>query len=451
MKLNRRSIGFIIQKYFILFIVGVITLLWVFEVVLLNPIYKEVKIREIQNIAQNLKNESYEYYEDIGLGSNSLIVLYEDGGLEKYYGPKKMGFLQTLEYQFYLEELKVGQEKTITATITSVDPSKEPMEEKIVVLVKVTEKHMYAVYTMIRPPESIIQTNQYIIILTSILLLVYSVIISTVINKKISKPIMELNDNAKKIKDNIDATTFKGQGYHEIEELTQTLNEMREAISKVDMLRNELIGNVSHDLKTPLTMIGGYAEMMKDIPMERNEENLDIVIEETRYLTSLVNDLLDMSSLQNELIEIIPENTEIRSIAEKIITRFKAYYPERSLKLEAKEEIELLTDPKLFQQILYNLINNAIQHTDTDILVRITEDKEYHKIEVIDYGKGMDEEVLKTIWERYYSTKLDHQRSKGNSGLGLSIVRNIFQKMSYPYGVQSEENMGSIFWFKIPK
>lgn len=125
-----------------------------------------------------------------------------------------------------------------------------------------------------------------------------ALIFAAIMSKKVSKPIIKINESAKELAKGNVAVHFDGEGYREITELNDTLNYAAEELSKVENLRRELIANVSHDLRTPLTMITGYAEVMRDIPGENTPENVQIIIDEANRLTSLVNDMLDISSFR---------------------------------------------------------------------------------------------------------------------------------------------------------
>lgn len=127
-------------------------------------------------------------------------------------------------------------------------------------------------------------------------MILFSVMLALVIAKWIFRPIEAINNSAKMLATGDYSTQFKGTGYKEIAELSETLNYTAKELSKVELLRQELIANISHDLRTPLTLISGYAEAMRDLPDENNSENAQIIVDETKRLTTLVNDVMTFPS-----------------------------------------------------------------------------------------------------------------------------------------------------------
>ena len=222
----------------------------------------------------------------------------------------------------------------------------------------------------------------------------------------------------------------------------------------MDELQHELIANISHDLRTPLTMIGGYAEVMRDLPDETTPENLQIIIDETARLTSLVNELLDFSRLQtdNETMTAEPFalTSSIRSIIIRIakLTEKDGYH----VVFEPDESCWATGDEKRIAQVIYNLIGNALTYTGPDKQVTVTQRLKEDKVRVSisATGKGIPQDELDLIWNRYYRTKETHKRAVVGSGLGLNIVRTILEKHQAAFGVDSTVGQGTTFWFELP-
>ena len=215
-------------------------------------------------------------------------------------------------------------------------------------------------------------------------------------------------------------------------------------------LRKELLANVSHDLRTPLTMIQGYAEVMRDLPGENTPENVQIIIEETERLTSLVNDLLDLSRLESGAITLERTRFDLTQSIRAILRRYDklASY---SFPFEAEEDVFVTADELKISQVVYNLVNNAITYAGEDKTVTLRQTVENGKvrISVSDTGEGIPQDKLKDIWERYYKVDKEHKRAQVGTGLGLSIVKNILELHGGAYGVESEEGKGSTFWFEL--
>ena len=203
-------------------------------------------------------------------------------------------------------------------------------------------------------------------------------------------------------------------------------------------------------------MIKAYAEMIRDISYKDNakmNEHLAIIVDETDRLTVLVNDILDLSKMQSnaDVLKLEKFNlaTEIKSIIKKyqIIKETEQY----TINVEMPDEVIIKADKKKINQVIYNLVNNAINYTGDDkkVTVRITKHKKYYLVEVIDTGKGIKEEEIPYIWDKYYKNDKKHQRNVVSTGLGLSIVKQILELHNYEYGVKSVLKKGSTFYFKI--
>ena len=247
---------------------------------------------------------------------------------------------------------------------------------------------------------------------------------------------------------------FDATGYLEVEELNETLNYAKTELAATEKLQRELIANISHDLRTPLTMITGYSEVMRDLPGENTPENVQIIIDEATRLSSLVNDLLDLSKLQSGAIQ--PDKIKY-SLTDSITDIFKRYaklveQDGYNLIFENNNEnIFIYADELKISQVIYNLVNNAVNHVGEDKTVIVTQKIKDKKviIEVTDHGEGIEADKLQYIWERYYKVDKEHRRGVIGSGLGLSIVKSILDAHKAHYGVRSTIGKGSTFWFEL--
>ena len=219
------------------------------------------------------------------------------------------------------------------------------------------------------------------------------------------------------------------------------------------------MANVSHDLKTPLTMIKAYAEMSIDLHKdneEKQKEDINTIIDETERLTILVNDILTLSKMQNDIEKLELEDLDLVELVNSIMNKYK-YLEELEdykFKLICKnKKLIIKADKKKLEQVIYNLINNAINYTGEDNLVtiKIINNKDSIKVEIIDTGKGIKEEDIPFIWDKYYKNKKKHKRNLIGTGLGLSIVKEILEAHNYKYGVDSVLNKGTTFYFYIKK
>ena len=283
-----------------------------------------------------------------------------------------------------------------------------------------------------------------------------AVIISIFLSTKITDPIKEITKKARKLGSGNSDVSFKESGIKEIDELAETLSQAQKEMAKTDELRRDLMANVSHDLKTPLTMIKAYAEMIRDISYkdkDKMNEHLGIIVDETDRLTVLVNDILDLSKMQSNAdvlkLEKFDLVAEINSIVKKyqIIKETEKY----TINVEMPDVAMIKADKKKINQVIYNLVNNAINYTGEDKLVtiKVTKHKKYFLVEIIDTGKGIKNEEIPYIWDKYYKNDKNHKRNVVSTGLGLSIVKQILELHNYEYGVKSVLKKGTTFYFKI--
>jgi signal transduction histidine kinase len=283
---------------------------------------------------------------------------------------------------------------------------------------------------------------------------VLALVMVLLLYRKISRPLIQMNEAAKQLAQGKYDASFMGEGFLETKELAQTLNYASEELSKSDRLQKDLIANISHDLRTPLTMIRGYTEMMRDIPNENTPENLQLVIDETDRLSALVTDLLDLSKIQSGARMPAYELFDLNAATDEVMQRYEAFTKHQGYTISVVKagEARVYADRVMILQVLYNLINNAINYTGEDKTVRVEQTVAGGRVRVsvTDTGDGIPQEEVPYIWERYYKVDKVHKRAMVGTGLGLSIVRQILDVHGAAYGVQSTIGKGSTFWFELP-
>ena len=203
------------------------------------------------------------------------------------------------------------------------------------------------------------------------ILIFLGVVLSLWASQMIASPIIKITNSAKKLAKGNYTVEFDGDEYNEVYQLSQTLSYASKEISRVDKLQRDLIANVSHDLRTPLTMLKAYAEMIRDLsgdnPVKRSE-HLNIIINETDRLAELVTDMLDITKIESGELSLSYTVFGIRSKLEDIISRYKGIseYMGYNIHFEPDEEIEVCCDAVKIEQVVTNLINNAINYTGED-------------------------------------------------------------------------------------
>lgn len=464
MKSKSRPLTTKIWLFLTIFSILIIAFLWFFQVIFIDNYYEWYKTNEINVVAkivkknygkdhfENILNEIY-YRKGICIEINTKdgIILSTDnlnrGCLVEKYNPS---------LSHYKESFMLSDLKDITYNITN-----EQLKSETLVYGLKLDDNMYAfLNTSIDPIDStiIILKNQLLIV--TVIVLILSLVIAFYISKKLSDPITSLNKSAKRLASGDYNITFDDNSdIEEINELATTLNNAKDALSKNDELRRDLMANVSHDLKTPLTMIKAYAEMVRDISYKdknKREENLNIIIEEVDRLNLLVGDILDLSSMQSNMATINKENFDLIELINNILNRYKIYTVTENYVFKFnhnKDKIIIKADKKKMEQVIYNLVNNAINYTgdDNTVTIKVTESWKNIKVEIIDTGKGIKKEDINHIWDKYYKSEKKHKRNMIGTGIGLSIVKNIFVLHNYEYGVISKKDKGSNFYFYIKK
>ncbi|MGN0203329.1 MAG: ATP-binding protein [Coprococcus sp.] len=291
----------------------------------------------------------------------------------------------------------------------------------------------------------------------TILSLLIAFVLAYFIAKRFSAPVAQLSVMAKKLGDEDYSGSFQQGFCREIDELGNSLDQTAVKLSEARMYQKELLANVSHDLRTPLTMIKGYAEMVRDISWEdeaQRNSDIGIIIEETDRLAAMVNEILEYSKLQQNQSTPDFEAVNLSELTEKIVEQFQSLFHQEggSIELKTEDGCSVWGNAAMLSRAIYNLIDNAIRHTGENkrILVTVFLFQEAKvRLEVHDYGEGIAEEEIPYIWEKYYTSR---QRGyKGVSGLGLAIVKQIAVLHSAGYGVDSQKGSGSVFWIEIPK
>mgnify|MGYP000862256391 CR=1 FL=1 len=308
-------------------------------------------------------------------------------------------------------------------------------------------------YAMVTPVEATVSTLQLQLYIITGIMILLATLLAFIISKRIAHPIAQINCSAKALARGDYDTKFRGRGFLEIKELSDTLNTAATELSKVERMRRELLANISHDLRTPLALIYSYAEMMHDFPDEVTPKQSQTIMDEVKRLTSLVNDILDISSLETGRAKLNKTRYNLTESLRKTIGRISQLAKNDGYRLdfEYTEDVYVLADEVKIAQAFYNLLLNAITYSGNDrrVLVRQSIKGNKVRIEVIDHGEGIKKSDLPYIWERYHKVDQKHKRPIMGTGLGLSIVKKAINMHNGEYGVESEVGKGSIFWFQL--
>ncbi len=225
------------------------------------------------------------------------------------------------------------------------------------------------------------------------IMIVLSVLIAYLTSRAIARPIHRIGQRARTLAQGDYAPSFRGGGYREIDELADTLNYAAGELSRVDQMRRDLMANVSHDLRTPLTLISGYAEAMMDLPGEASPENARIIAEETRRLTALVNDMLDISRLESGKRPLHLSVFSLTDSLAETIRRLGMLVAKEGYTIEFHydQNAEVRGDAEMISQAFYNLLINGIHYTGDDRKVVVSQKVEGTQVtvSVADSGPGI--------------------------------------------------------------
>ena len=457
-KNKKRSMNLKTLSYLIVFSVSILFLLWVFQYLFLNYFYERYQIKSVTQPATTLQKMDYEEIEkniENLVYKNNVCMQIEYEDFVENYNTRMNGCELTNNTHMYFYKKKISASSSSLKAIKIVD--KNFRNKGFLYGIKKEDYNIY-IYSSLEEinSTSVILKNQLIYIMIAVMII--AIIISYFLSKKITEPIRNITKKAKELGNGNYNINIEESDITEVNDLANTLNEVGMELSKTDELRRDLMANVSHDLKTPLTMIKAYAEMVKDISYKdekKRNEHLDIIIDEADRLTLLVNDILQMTKEEANAdflkIEKYDLTQEIKNIIKKyeIIKETEQY----TFNLELPKKAMVHADKAKINQVVYNLINNAINFTGENkvVYIKMIEEKEDYLVEIIDTGKGISPKELKYIWNRYYKQEKNHKRNVVGSGVGLSIVKSILIRHQFDYGVTSKKNKGTTFYFRINK
>ena len=245
--------------------------------------------------------------------------------------------------------------------------------------------------------------------------------------------------------------------HDEFDELVSTINFMGSEINSLDEYQKKFVANISHDFRSPLTSIKGYAEAILDgtIPYESQNKYIDIILFETDRLNKLTNNLLTLNSYERNGAMLNITSFDINKVIKKTIATFEGTCAKKKLTFNlvfSEKELYVNADIDKIQQVLYNLIDNAIKFSNSNNRIKISTSEKGEKvfIAVKDYGIGIPKDSIKKIWDRFYKTDSSRGKDKKGTGLGLSIAKEIITKHNENINVISTEGVGTEFIFSLP-
>ena len=268
-----------------------------------------------------------------------------------------------------------------------------------------------------------------------------------------TKPLRALSGAARQVAQGNYAVHVDSVRNDELGDLAQEFNHMAKEVQHASQMQRDLLANVSHDLRTPLTLIKGYAETVRDLTgdnKKHRDEQMNIIVDETDRLTALVSSVMELSKVTSGALKCEKVHFDMGQLCDEVSERYDAVCAQNGwqLKLELPdEELPVCADPDMMQRALHNLLGNAMHHIGEDgiFVLRALRCPEGVRVEVEDHGPGISAEDLPYIFDRYYRSRSD--AGKQGTGLGLSITKAIFQQHGFRFGVHSTVGRGTVFWF----
>ena len=313
---------------------------------------------------------------------------------------------------------------------------------------------LYAVFSLSDVQEASRILLEQLWVVTAVLLAA-SLLLALVLSRVFTRPVRQITGAARALAAGRLETKVDVRSRDEIGQLAEALNELAGQLQKTEALRRELIANVSHELRSPLAVIQGYAETVRDVTwpqQEKREEQLTIVADEAARLSGVVEDILDYSKLQAGVDSVSPTVFELSTVLNQMALRREIQARERGLGIRVDcPELAVRFDAGKFARVLDNLLSNAINHgaAGSEIVIDARPEGGAVRISVTNRGETIAPEELPYLWDRYYRARSVSEGRRLGTGLGLAIVKSILEQHGSAYGVSSEAGVTS-FWFNVP-
>ncbi len=334
-------------------------------------------------------------------------------------------------------------------------------EEQLSVFAPITSNYKVRGYVVIHYPMNSITASCNSLLNISYLMLIILFLLSLIIliffTEMVYLPLRKITEATEQYAAGNMHYEFQIDSEDEIGYLGATISYMASAIARSEDDQKKFVANVSHDFRSPLTSIKGYLEAMLDgtIPPELHEKYLTIVLNETERLTKLTNSLLTLNNLNTKGMMLDKSTFDINKVIRNIAASFEGTCKQKTIAIElilTGDELFVNADIGKIQQVLYNLLDNAIKFSHSDSIIKIETTEKHNKVfvSVKDSGIGIPKDDLKLIWDRFYKSDLSRGKDKKGTGLGLSITKEIILAHKENINVISTEGVGTEFIFSLP-
>ena len=476
MKINLKEKSKSLQfKLFLTLFVS--TTLVIFAIIMVNNIilesvYKYAKIQVAKNLYSKI-NEYYNYYSNyniiselrqIEIKNNIEILIQDENGYIEYFGNKDI--VETINSVNKMPSTLIEKEGTLVIRNYSNLPNNQ-----FILLSSVLDNgyKLYVKIPVTAIQESVRISNQALILLGMVLIIISSCVAS-IISKKFTEPILQLDKITKKMA-NLDFSEKydKKNGSEEINALGENINEMSDKLeitigqlrrnndelekdveekSKIDEMRKQFISDVSHELKTPIGLIQGYAEGLLENVNEDEESRkfyAEVIIDEANKMDIMVKELLELMKLEYKERQFKDTKFDLTELINEEIRRETINLKDKNINLEFNNDKKnmVYADQEYIEEVVNNYLTNAIKHCEEvngekKISICCEERKNKKiRITVFNTGKKIPEENLNKIWGRFYKVDSSRNRDAGGTGIGLALVKAIMNNYENKYGVKN--------------
>lgn len=455
----------------LLVVLGV-AFMWVVQIVLFERNFVNSTVTEVQErlnpLMEDLKTEDLAGNEQMILSlskvtNGKMMVVDGDGKLTALYSAGHKLDEQAMEStSMFLNYLTQSAEYQQLLRGTPYNRVLRYGSDPIALEVGIPAKYggrqaSVILYNTMDQLHTVLQINRNQLVMLSIVLTMLAAMVAAFLSRRFVKPIRVVKDTVDRLA-NGDLTASPGLSlYDELGQLSDSVESLGRALQRVDVLRKEVIANVSHELRSPLSLIAGYAEMVRDINWkedQKREEDLNLIIREAGRMSEMVNDIMDYSQIQAGYVQLKKDWYNLYELIESEVAHCERSAVEYGISVvfeSVRNDIPVQIDALKICQVIRNLLNNAVNHTADGgtIVVRIEETPGKTRVSVVNPGEPVPEEDREIIWERYQRSQ-HHGGRKQGTGIGLSIVSTFLKAHNMSYGVDCTDGF-TTFWFEYER
>ena len=449
---------------FVIFALFLVMILWGLSNFYLNSFYERARSQEVMRTAETLEAQFRQDRYSFGplalqtAGTNDLYIRIDTPEDNLVFdGTREVQGSDAFESD--VNRIKTRLASSEAGNVSETRRDNSGMGARLVYASYITAggaDNILCIIAPLYPDQVTVRILRDMLIYVSFIVLIVSLLLAFALSVRLTSPIEKLTRSAQELSKGNHDVYFDGAGFTETKELAKALNKASYEMEKTDFYQREIIANVSHDLKTPLTMIRSYAEKIIDItgdnPEKRNAD-LNVIISETEHLNRLVSDMLSVSNLQSNNIELRMETFDLVEAARSVYESFLALATSEGFEIHFHpcKPAYVVGDRTRMTQVMTNFVSNAVKYSGDNKYIDIRLNKTSKKVtfHCIDHGMGIPSDEIGHVWDKYYRTSANHERGIEGTGLGLAIVKGILNLHGAKYGVESEEGKGSDFWFEM--